>query len=134
MRSSLRTTVDSWKVGAQQLKAETYALYLAYKHPRTPWFAKAFAGVVVAYAFSPIDLIPDFIPILGYLDDLFLVPIGMTLALRMIPAAVMVECRTQAQINLRDGHPANWLAGLLIIMVWLILAVLCIIWMAKLLG
>ncbi len=67
---------ENWKQRAKQLKIETYALYLAYKDPRTPWYAKIFAACVVGYAFSPIDLIPDPIPILGYLDDLILVPNG----------------------------------------------------------
>jgi uncharacterized membrane protein YkvA (DUF1232 family) len=103
---------------AQRLKAETYALYLAYRHPLTPWYAKAFTGLVIAYAFSPIDLIPDFIPILGYLDDLLLVPVGIALALKMIPAPVMDACRAQAQKDLAGEKPVNWFVGVLIVAVW----------------
>lgn len=86
------TIIENWKQSARKLKTETYALYLAYKHPGTPWFAKAFAGLVVAYAFCPLDLVPDFVPVLGYLDDLILVPLGITLALKLIPAAVRTIC------------------------------------------
>src|SRR5512137_362302 len=79
------------KDAARRLKVETYALYLACRDPRTPWYAKAWAVLVVAYAFSPIDLIPDFVPVLGYLDDLVIIPLGIWLALRMIPPAVMAD-------------------------------------------
>ena len=78
-------TVEYWKRQVKLLRADTYALFLAYRDPRVPWYSKAFAALVVGYAFSPIDLIPDFIPILGYLDDLILVPIGIAIALKMIP-------------------------------------------------
>jgi len=81
---------------ARRLKSEAYALYLAMRDPRTPWFAKALAFFVVAHTFSPIDLIPDFIPVLGYLDDLLITPLGLWLALRLIPAEVMAEARRQA--------------------------------------
>ena len=77
---------------AASLKKEAYALYIAARDPRVPWYAKAFLGLVLAYALSPIDLIPDFIPLLGYLDDLILIPLGITLALKMIPAQVMSGC------------------------------------------
>ena len=110
------------------LKSETYTLYLAYKDPRTPWYAKIFTGLVVAYAFSPIDLIPDFIPILGYLDDLILVPLGISLALKMIPQEVMAECRQRAQEEMSAGKPVNWAAAIVIILVWVGLAILCIRW------
>ena len=72
--------INQWKARARQLEIETYALYLAYRHPKVPWYAKVFAACVVGYLFSPIDLIPDFIPVLGYLDDLILVPLGIFLA------------------------------------------------------
>src|SRR2546428_14158889 len=81
---------------ARELKRNTLALYLACRDPRTPWYAKALAGAVVAYALSPIDLIPDFIPVLGYLDDLIVVPAGLALSVRMIPAPVMAQCRARA--------------------------------------
>jgi len=119
---------------ARKLKAETYALYLAYRHPLTPWYAKAFTGLVIAYAFSPIDLIPDFIPILGYLDDLLLVPAGIALAIRMIPAKVMAACRAQAQKDLAGERPVNWLMGGLILAIWIGAVAAGIFWLVHLFG
>lgn len=119
--------LSNWKGRARRLKAEVYALYLAYRHPETPWYAKAFAGLVVAYAFSPIDLVPDFIPVLGYLDDLLLVPLGITLALKLIPPAVMADCRWRAADLVEK--PVNWYAAAAIILVWLALAALCLKWL-----
>lgn len=119
--------MESWKHRARQLKGETYAIYLAYKDPRTPWYAKLFAALVVGYAFSPIDLIPDPIPVLGYLDDLILVPLGIALALRMIPPAVLSECRAQAQAALEEGKPTNRVAAIAIVAIWLLLLALVIL-------
>ena len=116
--------LQRWKRRVRQLKVETYALYLTSKDPRVPWYAKVLTACVVAYAFSPIDLIPDFIPILGYLDDLVLVPLGIVLALKMIPPAVLEECREQATRTLSDEKPRNWIAGGIIIAVWLFLVAL----------
>ena len=84
---------ETWRRWARQLKIEVYALYLAYRDPRVPWYARLVAVCVVGYAFSPIDLIPDPIPVLGYLDDLVLVPLGILLAVRLIPPKVMREHR-----------------------------------------
>ena len=85
--------VQHWKQRARQLRTEVYAVYVAYRDPRVPWHARLFAACVVGYAFSPIDLIPDPIPILGYVDDLILIPLGIKLALAMIPTEVMAESR-----------------------------------------
>jgi uncharacterized membrane protein YkvA (DUF1232 family) len=93
------------KEWARRLKAELVALWFCTRHPRTPFLAKALAIAVVAYAFSPIDLIPDFIPVLGYLDDLILLPIGIWLALKLVPADVMLDCREQAARWLGDQRP-----------------------------
>ena len=112
--------VERWRSRARRLKVETYTLYLAYRDPRVPWYAKAFAACVVAYAFSPIDLIPDFIPVLGYLDDLVLIPLGIALALKMIPSAVLAESRERARERLAEGKPANWAAGGVILALWLL--------------
>ncbi len=87
-----------------------------------PWYAKALAGAVVAYAFSPIDLIPDPVPILGYLDDLVLVPLGIALVLRLIPADVMAECRARAESVMAAGKPVNWYAAAAIVAIWLLAA------------
>jgi uncharacterized membrane protein YkvA (DUF1232 family) len=119
--------IEAWKQRARQLKVETYAIYLAYKDPRTPWYARIFAACVVGYAFSPIDLVPDPIPVLGYLDDLVLVPVGVALALKMIPQAVLAECREKAQAAMSQGKPTNWTAASVIIALWLLLAVLAVI-------
>lgn len=119
--------LSRWKERLRKLKAETYALYLAYKHPRTPWYAKVFAALVVGYAFSPIDLIPDFIPVLGYLDDLVLIPAGIFLAIKMIPRDVLSECRAKASEAMAEGEEGkrkNWVAAGVIIAVWVLLAAL----------
>jgi uncharacterized membrane protein YkvA (DUF1232 family) len=105
---------------AASLKKEAYALYIAARDPRVPWYAKAFLGLVLAYAFSPIDLIPDFIPVLGYLDDLILIPLGITLSLKMIPAQVMLDARKQAEEALLHGKPISRAGALLMISIWLI--------------
>jgi uncharacterized membrane protein YkvA (DUF1232 family) len=105
---------------ARRLKVEIYALYLAYRDPRVPWYARAFAALVVGYAFSPIDLIPDAIPILGYLDDLLIVPLGIALAIRMIPPPVLAECREEAR-NAED-RPVNRVAAVVVVTIWIALA------------
>ena len=123
--------IERWKQRARQLKTETYAIYLAYKDPRVPWHARLFAACVVGYALSPIDLIPDPIPVLGYLDDLVLVPLGVALALKMIPQPVLAECRQQAEAAMSQGAPANRLAAAAIVAVWLLLAVLATVLVAR---
>ncbi|HUW13259.1 MAG TPA: YkvA family protein [Anaerolineae bacterium] len=120
-----------WRERARRLKTEVYALYLAYQDPRVPWHARAFAACVVAYGFSPIDLIPDFIPVLGYLDDLLFVPLGIWLALKMIPPQVMAECREKAQEVMRQGKPVNRAAAMVIVAVWLLLAGLAVVWLLR---
>ena len=124
--------VDKWRQWARQLKIEVYALYLAYRDPRVPWYARVFAMCVVGYFFSPIDLIPDPIPILGYLDDLILVPLGVVLALKMIPADVMAECRAQAQDVMAQGKPVNRAAAAVIVVIWLLLAALAVVFVMRL--
>src|ERR1700752_1753065 len=94
-----------WRERARGLKGEVLALYLACRDPRVPWYAKALAATVVAYAFSPIDLIPDFIPVLGYLDDLILVPLGVLAVRAMIADAVMEDCRRRARAALGERKP-----------------------------
>jgi len=118
--------IGAWQRRARQLKADTYALFLAYRDPRVPWYAKAFAALVVGYAFSPIDLIPDFIPVLGYLDDLVLVPLGLILAVKMIPEAVWDECREEAADVLNQDRPRNWLAAAAIAAIWLVFMALVV--------
>jgi len=115
-------TQEDWRQRAHQLKTETYVLYLAYRDPCVPWVARLWAIIVVAYAFSPIDLIPDFIPVLGYLDDLVLVPLGVLLAIKLIPAEVMTECRQRTQVELDGRKPVNRAAAIIIVGIWLLLA------------
>ena len=126
--------LQHWKQQARRLKAEIYALYLAYKDPRTPWYARVVAACVVGYAFSPIDLIPDPIPILGYLDDLVLVPLGIMLAVKLIPPGVLSECRIKAQEELKQGKPTNWVAAGVIVAIWLLLAALALLLVSRGLG
>lgn len=128
------TPLDKFKQLAKRLKMQTFALYLAYQHPATPWYAKVFAGMVAAYAFSPIDLIPDFIPVLGYLDDLVLIPLGVTLALKMIPAEVMAECQTQAEVQLEEGKPVSRGAAVVIVLTWVLVIAFVISRLANIWG
>lgn len=104
---------------ARTIKRDTLALYLAARHPRTPWYAKALAIAIAAYALSPIDLIPDFVPILGYLDDVILLPAGIVLCVRLIPPAVMSECRSAADLAFAAGRPAGRAAAAVVVAVWI---------------
>jgi uncharacterized membrane protein YkvA (DUF1232 family) len=110
--------------GAERLKVEVYAIYLAYRDLRVPLRARIFAACVVGYAFSPIDLTPDFIPVLGYIDDLVLIPLSVKLALKMIPCEVMAECRERSREVMAKGKPANKIAAAVIVLVWFLLAAL----------
>ena len=133
MFDSLSALFEKLKTKAKQLKGETYTLFLAYQHPATPWFAKVFVAVVVAYAFSPIDLIPDFIPILGYLDDLILVPLGITVAFKMVPQEALTAARKQVKQELKDEIPTPWIAAVIIILIWVAFAIMMVYWLLRLL-
>ncbi|MDO9027056.1 MAG: YkvA family protein [bacterium] len=113
---------------AEDLKQETYALYLAYRDPRVPWYAKAVAAATVAYAVSPIDLIPDFIPVIGYLDDLVLVPLGIALSVRLIPAGIMAECRQKAHQKLSGTNSLGLKAAAVVVLIWL-LSLAFLVWL-----
>lgn len=113
--------LEKWKAAAKQLKREVQVLALAYNDPRTPWQARVCVAAVVAYALSPIDLIPDFIPVLGYLDDLILVPVGIRFALKLIPPEVIEECRQRVIDEPWQQKPRNWVAAGMIVAVWLLL-------------
>ena len=121
-------SIEEIKKRVSHLKDETFALYLAARHPDTPWYAKVFVAGVVAYAFSPIDLIPDFIPVLGYLDDLVLIPLGIAVAIKMIPPEVLAECRSRAQASMAGGKPVSRIAAVVIVGIWILLAALCMRW------
>ncbi len=108
--------MDKWKQWARLIKRDAHALYLAARDPRVPWYAKAVAIGVAAYALSPIDLIPDFIPVLGYLDDLIIVPLGIALVVRMIPPSIMAEHRALA--DAAQERPVSLTAAIVIAAVW----------------
>lgn len=118
--------LQKWKQYARQLHTDVYALYLAYQDPRVPWYARALTVCVAAYAFSPIDLIPDFIPVVGYLDDLIILPLGAALALRMIPVDVMTDCRSKAAAALAQGRPVSRVAAAVVVVIWLALVTLTV--------
>ena len=125
--------MQSLKQQARKLKKEIYAIYLACKDPRIPWYARLLAGCVVAYAFSPIDLIPDFIPIIGYLDDLIIVPLLIWLVLKMIPVAVLNECREKAEAAMSGGKPTSKIAAVIIVAIWIALGILIVVWLGQIL-
>jgi uncharacterized membrane protein YkvA (DUF1232 family) len=110
--------IEKLKAAAHRLEQESYALYLAYRDLRTPWYARVFAALVVAHTFSPIDLIPDFIPILGYLDDLIITPLGIYLALKMIPSEVMSDARQGAAQAALEGRIHSRVGILIVVTLW----------------
>jgi len=111
---------EAWKRRARQLSAQTYALYLAYCHPRTPWYAKVFAALVVGYVFSPIDPIPDFIPGVGLLDEMVVVPLGVLIAAKLIPRQVMEECQEKAREVAEGEKPVSRVAAMVVVALWLL--------------
>jgi uncharacterized membrane protein YkvA (DUF1232 family) len=116
-------TLAGWRARVRALQTDTYALYLASRDPRVPWYAKAVAGLTAAYAVSPIDLIPDFIPVLGYLDDLVLIPLGLALAIRMIPPAVLAEHRAEAARRFAAQGPRSRVAPIVVVVIWVLAAI-----------
>ena len=118
--------IKLWKSRSGNLKREITALYLACKDPRVPWYAKAVALSVVGYALSPIDLIPDPIPVLGYLDDLIIIPIGIALFIRLVPTEVLDECRLRAEEKITGARKAAWIAAGVVILLWAITILLLI--------
>lgn len=119
--------LDWWRQRAAEAESSVYALYLAYRDPRVPWYARMMVAAVVAYALSPIDLIPDFVPVLGYLDDVVLIPLGAAIAWRMIPQDVMAECRLAAQELIRDRPPVSRLGAVMVVILWILLGSLTVI-------
>jgi uncharacterized membrane protein YkvA (DUF1232 family) len=126
--------LDKLRQQTRRLKAETQALHLAARDPRTPWYAKLLVAAVVAYAFSPIDLVPDFIPLFGYLDDLLLLPLGLTLAIKLIPPVVLADCRKRVQENQENGKPVSRAAAAVVIAIWAILAAASLVWVYRVFG
>ena len=113
---------------ARRLKTETLALYFAARHPGTPWTARLLVAFIVGYALSPIDLIPDFIPVLGYLDELILLPLLLGLALHLIPPPVLAECRQRANEWVDQARPSSRIAAFVIFMVWLLMITVAAWW------
>jgi uncharacterized membrane protein YkvA (DUF1232 family) len=119
--------VEAWKRRARQLSAQTYALYLAYRHPRTPWYAKIFAALVVGYVFSPIDPIPDFLPGVGLLDEMVVLPIGVLIAAKMIPQEVLEECKEKGREVAEGEKPVSRVAAGVVVTVWLLCVALAVL-------
>ncbi len=115
----MKQYIEHWEKRAKDLKRETYALYLAYRDPRVPWYAKVVCACTVDYALSPIDLIPDFVPVIGYLDDLIIIPAGLALVIKLIPEEVMCECRSRAEVKMNQKGPKNYVAATIIAAIWL---------------
>jgi uncharacterized membrane protein YkvA (DUF1232 family) len=117
--------LNTWKRRTNRLKMEAYAIYLAYKDPRVPWYAKILIVCVIGYAFSPIDKFLNSIPIIGYLDHLIFVPLGVVLAFKkMIPSAIWTDCR---EIAMNRKKPTNWVDGSIVIFILLLFVSLGIV-------
>jgi uncharacterized membrane protein YkvA (DUF1232 family) len=123
-----------WKAAARRLKRESLTLYLAMRDSRTPWLARVVAALVVAYAFSPIDLIPDVVPVLGLLDDLLLLPLGIWLALRLIPPPVLAKARQTAEQREAEGRPTSRAGVILVVTLWVAALALTVSWIARVMA
>lgn len=121
---TLKQRLRQW---ARKLKNEVIAIYFVMKHPETPLYAKIFTAIIVGYALSPIDLIPDFIPILGYVDEAILLPLAIALVIKMIPAHILSACREEATTNPPATKPKIWVAAYVIVMLWLVLLYLLLV-------
>ncbi len=121
--------LDSAKSWARSIKRDVVAVYFAARNPDTPWALRVLALAVAAYALSPIDLIPDFIPVLGYLDDLLIVPLGLWLVIRFLPAHVLASSRARAAVVLE--RPRSKLGAIVVVGIWLLCAVAGVYWIAQ---
>ena len=119
--------LNHWKQWARTVKRDAHALYRAARDPRVPWYAKGLAVAIAAYAASPIDLIPDFIPVVGYLDDLIIVPLGIALVIKLIPAEIMAEHRALA--SAAQDRPVSWTAATIFVVLWIAAVAFCA-WLA----
>lgn len=130
MRVNYKVEIEKLKKKAKKLKEDIYLIYLAYKHPKTPWQAKGLVIITIAYAMSPVDLIPDFIPIIGYLDDLLILPLLIALSIKLIPKEVIKECREEIYVNgdkgKQDMKKAGRIGGFFIVLVWILVILLII--------
>lgn len=116
-----RKVGDKMKEKLEKMKKDVPAVFLAMRKKETPWYAKLFAALTVAYALSPIDIVPDFIPVLGYLDDLLIIPLFVALTVKCIPSSVWERCRADSEDNWKDGKPQKWYYAVPIIIFWLII-------------
>ena len=121
----------NWKAMAEKFEIETYALYLAYKDPRVPLRIKVVILLVIAYLLSPIDLIPDFIPVLGYLDDFLLITVGIPILLKMVPKEIMNEHRENAETKFSEGMHKSKFAALIIVLIWVLAAIIILNFIIK---
>ncbi|MDQ1328998.1 MAG: hypothetical protein QG641_2284 [Candidatus Poribacteria bacterium] len=129
----MNSVFQKLKQKIDDLKVELLAVWFAYRDPRTPWYAKVWSALVAGYAFSPIDLIPDFIPIIGYLDDALIVPLGIMIAIKLIPKEVMTDTRIKAKdwIEQRKQKPQNKTMAVLIVLLWILLFLLIVRYVLK---
>jgi len=125
MKRLVNRGLERWRQKVRTLKTEAHAVFLASRDPRAPWYAKALAACVLAYLFSPIDLIPDFMPVIGYLDDLIIVPAGLLLVIRLIPAEVMAEHREAVRVVASERKP-NWVVAGVIVTIWVTLLLIAV--------
>lgn len=123
MIKRLKITINNLKIIIKKFKKEIKALYLASKRYDVPWHAKLVILLVVEYALSPLDLIPDFIPVLGLINDMILLPLGIAFAIKLVPSGIMNECTEQSENIFKEGKPKDWIAGSIIIFIWLIFLV-----------
>lgn len=128
MDLSMWARLKKW---ASAMKRDVLALYLAGRDPRVPWYAKAMALTTAAYAFSPIDLIPDFIPVLGYVDELFILPLFIWICVKLVPVDVMSDLRGEADRRLSDGRPRSIAGAAIIGLIWLSIAAVAVRWIAE---
>ena len=119
--------IEHWKEWTRTIRRDAHALYLAARDPRVPWYAKGLAVAVAGYAASPIDLIPDFIPVVGYLDDLIIVPLGIALVIKLIPPEILAEHRELA--SAAQDRPVSWLAATIFVVLWIAVIAFCA-WLA----
>ncbi len=131
MTNPIMYAISAWKQRAKQLKTAVYVIYLVSKDPRVPWYTRVLAACVIGYAFSPIDLIPDPIPVIGYLDDLVLIPLGIALVLKLVPSPVLADCRERARTVMEQGKPTNWIAAGVIVAIWLLVAGVIVFWITQ---
>ena len=115
------------KEKAKKLKTDIPAVFLALKRKETPWYAKIVAAIVIVYALSPIDLVPDFIPVLGYLDDVIILPALIALTLKLIPKSVFAECQAQSEGMWQNGKPKKWYYAIPFVLIWVAVIVLIVI-------